>query len=80
MASTTASHLAYVDATVNPVGLFDIMADQYSQYFNEAYPIPPARGRTLSQQEQFELMETLEQSLPDVSAQLVRDSETFYQS
>jgi hypothetical protein len=58
----------------------DIMSDQYSQYFNEAFPIPPERGRTLSQQEQMELMETLEDNLPDVSAQLVRESETFYQS
>ncbi|KAL4896724.1 fungal-specific transcription factor domain-containing protein [Aspergillus ambiguus] len=80
LASTTAGHLAYVDATADPVGWMDIMSDQYSQYFNEAFPIPPERGRTLSQQEQMELMETLEENLPDVSAQLVRESETFYQS
>ncbi|KAG2418235.1 hypothetical protein HFD88_001336 [Aspergillus terreus] len=80
LASTTAGHLAYVDATADPVSWMDIMSDQYSQYFNEAFPIPPERGRTLSQQEQMELMETLEDNLPDVSAQLVRESETFYQS
>ncbi|KAF9883164.1 hypothetical protein FE257_004049 [Aspergillus nanangensis] len=80
LASTTASHLAYVDAMVDPTGWMDIMGDQYSQYFNEAYPLPSARGRTLSQQEQIELMETLEDNIPDVSSQLVRESETFYQT
>ncbi|EAW10684.1 putative C6 transcription factor [Aspergillus clavatus NRRL 1] len=80
VASTTASHLAYVDAAVDPMRWLDTIDDQYSQYFNGAYPIPPWRGRTLSQQEQIELMASLEENIPDVSAQLVRDSATFYQS
>ncbi|PYH91499.1 hypothetical protein BO71DRAFT_48232 [Aspergillus ellipticus CBS 707.79] len=81
LASTTASHLAYVGAAVDPMGWIDTIGDQYSQYSNGAYPIPPWRGRTLSHQEQMELMETLEDNIPDVSAQLlVQESATFYQS
>ncbi|KAK9622055.1 hypothetical protein V6Z98_006743 [Aspergillus fumigatus] len=80
VASTTASHLTYVDAAVDPMRWMDTIDDQYSQYFNGAFPIPPWRGRTLSQQEQIELMASLEENIPDVSAQLVRESATFYQS
>ncbi|GAQ34089.1 C6 transcription factor [Aspergillus niger] len=81
LASTTASHLAYVDATVDPMNWIETIGDQYSQYTNGAYPMPPWRGRTLSHQEQMELMETLEDNIPDVSAQLlVQESATFYQS
>lgn len=80
VASTTASHLSYVDAAVDPMRWMDTIDDQYSQYFNGAFPIPPWRGRTLSQQEQIELMASLEENIPDVSAQLVRESATFYQS
>ncbi|PYI12394.1 hypothetical protein BO78DRAFT_392253 [Aspergillus sclerotiicarbonarius CBS 121057] len=80
-ASTMASHLAYVGAAVDPMGWIDTIGDQYSQYTNGAYPMPPWRGRTLSHQEQMELMETLEDNIPDVSAQLlVQESATFYQS
>ncbi|GKZ22150.1 hypothetical protein AbraIFM66951_007001 [Aspergillus brasiliensis] len=81
LASTTSSHLAYVDATVDPMNWIETIGDQYSQYTNGAYPMPPWRGRTLSHQEQMELMETLEDNIPDVSAQLlVQESATFYQS
>jgi hypothetical protein len=80
LASTTASHLAYVDATCDPMNWTAAIGDQYSQYFNEPFPVPPWRERTLSQQEQIELMASLEQNIPDVSAQLVNESNAFYQS
>ncbi|KAJ9194219.1 transcriptional regulator family: Fungal Specific TF [Paecilomyces variotii] len=79
VASTTASHLAYVDASVDPMWLGSI-GDQYSQYSNAPYPVPPWRNRTLSQQEQVELMASLEEDIPDVSAYLVNESATFYRS
>ena len=80
VASTTASHLAYVDAAVNPMNWAGSIGNQYSQYFNEAYPTPSWHERTLSHQEQVELMASLGDNIPDVSAQLVRESATFYQS
>lgn len=80
LASTTASHLAYIDATVDPMQWSTSIGDQYSQYFNEPFPVPPWRERTLSQQEQIELMASLEHDIPDVSAQLVHESNAFYQS
>jgi hypothetical protein len=80
LASTTASHLAYVDAAVDPMQWTTSIGDQYSQYFNEPFPVPPWRERTLSQQEQIELMASLEHNIPDVSAQLVHESNAFYQS
>lgn len=80
LASTTASHLAYIDATVDPMQWTTSIGNQYSQYFNEPFPVPPWRERTLSQQEQIELMASLEQNIPDVSAQLVNESNAFYQS
>lgn len=80
LASTTASHLTYIDATVDPMQWTSSIGDQYSQYFNEPFPIPNWRERTLSQQEQIELMASLEQNIPDVSAQLVHESHAFYQS
>jgi hypothetical protein len=80
LASTTASHLAYIEATVDPMHWESSIGDQYSNYFNEPFPIPPWRERTLSQQEQIELMASLEHNIPDVSAQLVRESHAFYQS
>lgn len=80
LASTTASHLAYIDAAVDPMQWTSSIGDQYSQYFHEPFPVPPWRERTLSQQEQIELMTSLEHDIPDVSAQLVRESNAFYQS
>lgn len=80
LASTTASHLAYVDATVDPMQWTSTIGDQYSQYFNEPFPVPSWRERTLSQQEQIELMASLEHNIPDVSAQLDHEFHAFYQS
>lgn len=81
MASTTASHLAYVNASVDPMNWTgSSIANQYSQYFNEAFPVPDWRGRTLSHQEQVELMASLESDIPhipDGSAPFMR--EAFYQ-
>ncbi|KAJ5217259.1 hypothetical protein N7468_010267 [Penicillium chermesinum] len=68
LASTTASHLAYIDATVDPMHWTTTIEDQFSQYFHEPFPVPARRERTLSQQEQIELMASLEQDIPDVSA------------
>ncbi|KAK2760795.1 hypothetical protein FQN54_002033 [Arachnomyces sp. PD_36] len=67
MATTTSGHLAYSNATADPAFWVGSIGDQYSQYFNQPYPVPPWRERSLSQQEQIELMATLEENLPDVS-------------
>ncbi|KAI2730470.1 transcriptional regulator family: Fungal Specific TF [Penicillium roqueforti] len=80
LASTTAGHLAYTDATVNPMNWSSSIADQYSQYFHEPFPVPSWRERTLSQQEQIELLASLEHNIPDVSAQLVNEYNAYYQS
>ena len=80
LASTTSTGLAYIDAAVDPMNWTTSIGDQYSRYFNEPFPVPPWRERTLSQQEQIELMASLEENVPDVSAQLVNDSATFYQT
>lgn len=80
LASTTAGHLAYVDATVDPMNWTTSIGDQYSQYFNEPFPVPSWRERTLSQQEQIELLASLEHNIPDVSAQLVNEYNAYYQS
>lgn len=80
LSSTTATHLAYIDATADPMQWVTSIEDQYSQYFNEPFPVPPWRERTLSQQEQIELMASLEHNIPDVSAQLVHESNAFYLS
>ncbi|CAG8233445.1 unnamed protein product [Penicillium salamii] len=80
LASTTAGHLAYIDATVDPMNWTTSIGDQYSQYFNEPFPVPSWRERTLSQQEQIELLASLEHNIPDVSAQLVTEYNAFYQS
>jgi hypothetical protein len=80
LASTTAGHLAYVDATVDPMNWTTSIGDQYSQYFNEPFPVPSWRERTLSQQEQIELLASLEHNIPDVSDQLVNEYHAWYQS
>lgn len=52
--------------------------DEYSRYLHQSYDPSPNRMNTLDQQQQMELMASLEQSqLPDVSG-LVSDSTTFY--
>ncbi|PLB38784.1 putative C6 transcription factor [Aspergillus candidus] len=80
IASTTSETLAYINAAFNPLDWMDTMDDQYSQYLNGAYPTSSWRERTLSQQDQIELMASLADNIPDVSSQLVQDSATFYQS
>jgi len=80
VASTTASHLAYADASFDSMFWLGSIGEEYSQYSNQPYPVAPWRGRTLSQQEQLELMASLEENIPDVSAQLVNDSATLYRS
>ena len=52
--------------------------DEYSRYLHQGYGQPGNQMQTLSQQQQTELMASLEQSqLPDVS-NLVSDATTFY--
>lgn len=52
--------------------------DEYSQYMNQTYAPMTNQMQTLSQQEQMELMASLEQcQLPDVS-NLISNSTTFY--
>jgi hypothetical protein len=80
LASTTAGHLAYIDAAVDPMQWTTSISDQYSQYFATPFPSESWRERTLSQQEQIELMASLERNIPDVSDQLVRESYAFYKS
>ncbi|OQE43747.1 hypothetical protein PENCOP_c003G07323 [Penicillium coprophilum] len=80
LASTTAGYLAYTDATVDPMNWSNSIGDQYSQYFHEPFPVPSWRERTLSQQEQIELLASLEHNIPDVSAQLVNEYNAYYQS
>ena len=54
--------------------------DEYSRYLHQAYGSPQTRMPSLSQQQQLELMASLEQAqLPDVSG-LVSDSTTFYRA
>lgn len=76
-ASTTAGGLSYVDAMVDPMFWLGTIGDQYSQYSNQPFTW---RERTLSQQEQMELMDTLEDNIPDVSAQLMNESTIYYRS
>ncbi|KAL4811184.1 fungal-specific transcription factor domain-containing protein [Aspergillus unguis] len=68
--------LPYTDATADPMSLVDTFGDQYSHYFNGEYPANPWRGRTLSQQEQLELMDSLADHIPDVTTQLAMQTAT----
>ncbi|KAL4935600.1 hypothetical protein BDV06DRAFT_234177 [Aspergillus oleicola] len=81
LSSTTDGTLAYSDATADPMNWIDAFGDQYSHYFNGEYPATPWRGRTLSQQEQLELMDSLADHIPDVTTQLALQTATAqYQS
>lgn len=51
--------------------------DQCSQYSNQP---GPWRGRTLSQEEQIELMDSLADNIPDVSSMLMNDTTIYYRS
>ncbi|KAK2784890.1 hypothetical protein FQN52_008826 [Onygenales sp. PD_12] len=78
-ASTTAGHLAYANASVDPMFWIGSIGDQYSQYFNQPYPTTPWRGRSLSQEEHMELMAKLVENPPEVSFR-VDESTTYYNS
>ncbi|KAL4920263.1 fungal-specific transcription factor domain-containing protein [Aspergillus aurantiobrunneus] len=82
LSTTTDGPLPYSDATAGPMSWIDsTFGDQYSQYFNGEYPANPWRGRTLSQQEQLELMDSLADHIPDVTSQLAMQTATaHYQS
>ncbi|PGH01551.1 hypothetical protein AJ80_08985 [Polytolypa hystricis UAMH7299] len=78
-ASTTASHLSYYNANVDPMFWIGSIGDQYSQFFNQPYPDTSFRGRSLSQEEHLELMESLVQNPPEVSLPTA-ESATYYNS
>lgn len=77
MASTTSGHLAYSHAVADPTFWVGSIGDQYSRYFNQPFPVSPWRERSLSQQEQIELMASLQENLPDVPANFV-DATALY--
>ncbi|PGH17161.1 hypothetical protein AJ79_01299 [Helicocarpus griseus UAMH5409] len=77
-ASTTAGHLSYSNANVDPMFWVGSIGDQYSQFFNQPYPTD-WRGRSLSQEEHMELMANLVQNPPEVSYR-VDESTTYYNS
>jgi hypothetical protein len=77
MASTRGSSLSYVGANVDPMFWMGNFGDQYSQYSNQP---GPWRGRTLSQEEQVELMDSLADNIPDVSSLLVNHGTVSYHS
>lgn len=76
-ASTRESSLSYVGANVDPMFWMGTFGDQYSQYSNQP---GPWRGRTLSQEEQVELMDSLADNIPDVSSLLVNHGTVSYHS
>ena len=79
VASTTAAHLSYTTASVDPMSWVGWFGEEYSQFFNQSYTVTPWRERSLSQEEQSELMDLLVKNPPDVS-HFVDDSATFYNS
>ncbi|KAL2850911.1 fungal-specific transcription factor domain-containing protein [Aspergillus pseudodeflectus] len=78
LSSTTAGPLPYSDATIHPINWINSFSDQYFQYFGGDYPVNSWRGRTLSQQEQTELMDSLADHIPDVTTQLAMQTATAY--
>ncbi|KMP04193.1 hypothetical protein CIRG_03884 [Coccidioides immitis RMSCC 2394] len=72
-----ASHLSYGNAPLDPMIWTSAFGGQYSQFFNQPYPNTGWRDRSLSREEQSELMAHLVDELPDVSY-LVNESATFY--
>ncbi|KAH8697459.1 putative C6 transcription factor [Talaromyces proteolyticus] len=76
-ASTTSGGLAYVEAAVDPMFWMGPFGGEYSQYSNQP---GPWRGRTLSQEEQVELMDSLADNIPDVSSLLVNHGTVLYRS
>ncbi|OKL59934.1 hypothetical protein UA08_04594 [Talaromyces atroroseus] len=75
--ATTANIGDYVEANNDPAFWMGPFGDQYSQYSNQP---GPWRGRTLSQEEQIELMDSLADNIPDVSALLTSDATIYYRS
>lgn len=69
----------YGDSNVVPDSGFWLgpFGDQCSQYSNQP---GPWRGRTLSQEEQIELMDSLADNIPDVSSMLTNDSTIYYRT
>ncbi|OAX81368.1 hypothetical protein ACJ72_04290 [Emergomyces africanus] len=65
-ASTTAGHLSYSNAIIDPMPWLGSIGDQYSQFFNQPYPAD-VRGRSLTQEEHMELMTNLVQNPPEVA-------------
>lgn len=78
LSSTASGPLPYTDATADPISWTDAFGDQYSHYFNGEYPANPWRGRTLSQQEQLELMDSLADHIPDVTTQMAMQTATAH--
>jgi hypothetical protein len=76
-AVSTANIGAYVEANDDPTFWMGPFGDQYSQYSNQP---GPWRGRTLSQEEQVELMDSLADNIPDVSSLLTSNATIYYRS
>lgn len=75
-ASTTSSHLAY-HANVDPTFWMGSIGDEYSQFFNQPYPVSSWRGRSLSHAEQAELLANLVQNPPQITLR-PEESATYY--
>lgn len=67
----------YVDMSADSTYWMGPFGDQYSQYSNQP---GPWRSRTLSQEEQIELMDSLADHIPDVSSMLMHDTTIYYRS
>ncbi|EEP81001.1 hypothetical protein UREG_05843 [Uncinocarpus reesii 1704] len=77
-ASTMAGHLSYTNAGLDdPMIWTGTFGEQYSQFFNQPFPNTGWRDRSLSREEQSELMANLVNEIPDVSY-LINESATFY--
>lgn len=71
------SSSGYVSMNADSTFWMGPFGDQYSQYSNQP---GPWRGRTLSQEEQIELMDSLADNIPDVSSMLMSDTTIYYRS
>ena len=67
----------YADMSADSTFWMGPFGDQFSHNSNQA---GPWRGRTLSQQEQVELMDSLADNIPDVSSMLMSDATIYYRS
>ncbi|EED24321.1 C6 transcription factor, putative [Talaromyces stipitatus ATCC 10500] len=73
----TTSEGGYINMSADPAFWLGPFGDQYSQYSNQP---GPWRGRTLSQEEQIELMDSLADNIPDVSYMLTKATTIYYPS